>query len=217
MKTKSMIYPVAAVLAVAACGQPSSGQAQSGDASDMAESEFDAPSGEYKPDPNHRYITFSYLHQGYSRPVVRWDDWDATLDWDAENPENSSVSVTINANSMSSGVEVYDGHLKGEQFFDTENYPEITFESTEVVRAGEDRGTIMGDLTIKETTLPVTLDVKFNKAAFEERGGIYKIGFSAKTSVNRSEFGMDYAVPIVTDQVDINIQTEFVMPADSDG
>lgn len=217
MKTESVIYPLAAILAVAACGQPSEGQAsaQSDEASGAAESEFDAPSGVYKPDPNHRYISFSYFHQGFSRPSVRWDEWDAALNWDAETPENSSVSVVIQADSVNSGVVEFDGHLKGEQFFDVQNHPQITFESTAVARTGENTGNITGDLTIKGVTRPVTLDAKFNKAAYLESGDAYKMGFSASTTVKRSDFGMDYAIPAVTDEVRIEIEAEFVMPADS--
>lgn len=216
MKVRPIVYPLVGVFALAGCGQGPDGQAaaQSG-AGESAQGEFHAASGVYKPDPNHRYISFSYFHQGFSRPFVRWDEWDAALNWDAENPENSSVSVVIQADSVNSGVAEFNGHLKGEQFFDVENHPEITFESTDVARTGENTGNITGDLTIKGVSRPVTLDAKFNKAAYLERGDAYKMGFSANTTVKRSDFGMDYAIPAVTDEVRIEIEAEFVMPADS--
>lgn len=173
---------------------------------------FEAPSGVYTTDAGHRYITFSYLHQGYSRPVVRWNDWQATLDWNAKDPESSSVSVTIDVASVDSGVEEFDGHLKGGRFFDAENHPKITFESTSLRRTGATTGMMTGDLTIKGVTKPVTLDVQFNKGAYEERASLHKLGFSARASVNRSEFNMGLAVPFVSDQVDIIIETEFVRP-----
>ncbi len=205
MTVRSSIYLAAALFAVAACGKPAESQA--------ADAAFEAVSGEYVTDPYHRYITFSYMHQGLSRPWLRWRDWEATLDWDAENPEASSVEVLIDALSIDSGVDVFDEHLKGERFFDVANHPEITFVSTSVERKGDDKGVIAGDLTLKGVTLPVVLDVTFNKASFSERSG-YKLGFSGKTVIKRSDFDMDYAVPIVSDEVEILIETEFVMPAD---
>ncbi len=175
----------------------------------------DAISGTYKVEATHRYITFSYSHMGYSNPWLRWRDWDATLEWNAENPGDSSISVVIDAASADSGVDEFDGHLKSDRFFDTESHPEITFVSTELTVTGDKAGTMTGDLTIMDVTKPVTLDVVFNNAGFSERDGIYKLGFSAKTSVNRSDFGLDYAVPYVSDKVDITIEAEFIMPAQS--
>lgn len=213
MNTRTLLLCMGAALAIAACGQSANGQ-------DDAAAEkvvFDAPSGEYTPDPNHHYIFFTYSHFDYSHPHVRWRVWDATLNWNAENPEASTVEVVIEADSVDSGVDVFDGHLKGERFFDTENHPEITFVSTNVTRTGENTGTITGDLTIKGITKPVTLDVTFNKAGYEERGDRYKIGFSATTTVKRSDFGMDYLVPAVSDEVDIKIESEFIMPAGDNG
>ncbi len=217
MSFKKFAAPAIIAILIAGCGQAANSQSNSASEAGVeaaAPIAFEAASGEYKPDERHRYITFSYLHQGYSRPSVRWRTWDAVLDWDAENPEASSVSVTIDATSVDSGVDVFDGHLQGENFFDTANHPEITFESTSLSRTGDTTGTMTGDLTIKGVTKPVTLDVAFNKGAFEERGNAYKLGFSAKTSVNRSEFDMSYLVPAISDQVDIVIEAEFVMPAD---
>lgn len=209
----------AAALTLAACGQsttpaPTETEVETANAQHATETlESRAVSGVYTPDAKHRYITFSYMHQGYSRPWVRWRAWTGELNWDAETPENSSVSVTIDAEAVDSGVDEFDGHLRGERFFDTANYPAVTFVSTSVAKTGVDTGTITGDLTIKGVTKPVTLDVKFNKGAYEERGNRYKLGFSATTSVIRSEFGMDFLVPVVSDQVDIVIETEWMMLA----
>jgi polyisoprenoid-binding protein YceI len=220
MAFRHLFLAGAAAFALAACGEQKTTQSAAAPTTEAASAqqaaeavEFNAPSGEYATDPSHRYITFTYVHQGYSEPWLRWRDWTGTLDWNAEDPSASSVSVTINADAIDSGVDVFDGHLKGENFFDTANHPEITFVSTSVEKTGANTGTIAGDLTIKGITKPATLNAVFNKGQFEERGGIYKLGFSATTSVNRSDFGMDYAVPIVSDQVDIVIETEWAMPA----
>ncbi len=216
MTLRYWIIAGASAFALVACSEQAATQVETEAASaqQAAEAiEFNAPSGEYAPDPNHRYITFTYVHQGYSKPWLRWRDWTGTLDWNAEDSASSSVDVTINVNSIDTGVDIFDGHMKGENLFDAANHPEITFVSTGVEKTGADTGKITGDLTIKGITKPVTLNAKFNKGQFEERGGIYKLGFSATTSVNRSDFGITYGVPVISDQVDIVIESEWTMPA----
>ncbi|NNE41469.1 MAG: YceI family protein [Marinicaulis sp.] len=173
-----------------------------------------APSGDYEQEFKHAYIAFSYDHKGLSRPILRWGEWDATLNWNQENPEASTVSVVIDAESIDSGVEEFNGHLKGANFFDIENYPEISFESTEISNIVGNRGTMTGDLTIKDETHPVELGVTFNKAVFDDRKNANLIGFSASGSVQRSQWGLDYAVPVVSDDVEITIEVEFIKPAD---
>ena len=171
-----------------------------------------AVSGEYKNDKAHGYITFTYSHLDYSNPFLRWRDWDATLNWNAEDPTKSSVSVEIDTASIDSGVEVFDGHLRGEGFFNVAEHPKATFVSTSLVDNGDGAGTMTGDLTIKGITKPITLFVTFNKAGLEERWKKYKVGFSARGSLNRSDFDLGAAVPAVSDRVDIVIEAEFDKP-----
>ena len=204
----------AAVL-IAGCGQSANGSVQtSGQAEAATDDSFAAISGSYEIDPKHGYIAFSYLHKGLSRPILRWGSWSSTLDWDAENPAASSVSVVIDAASVDSGVEDFNGHLQGEMMFDTANYPEITFESTEVTRNADNTGTVTGDLTIKGVTKPVTLEVTYNGSLIDERSNSYAIGFSGTANLKRSEFGIDFLVPMVGDDVTIMIETEYLMPAE---
>ncbi len=212
-----LLTPACAAFAIAACGQPAATQIESDAQASESEPGFVAPSGIYKPDPTHRYITFSYLHKGFSRPTVIWRAWDAELKYNAEDPEASFVSVTIDASSVDSGVEVFDGHLNGPNFFDTENYGEITFKSTALNRVDAVSGMMTGDLTIKDVTKPVTLDILMRKSAYDQRNDVYIIGFSGAASINRSEFGLDYLVPVVSDQVDIAIEVEFAMPGNKGG
>lgn len=191
-----------------AAAEASSTEAASDDSAAPA---LDAPTGAYITDYKHRYITFSYDHQGYSFPYVRWRDWTGALEWNAEDPEQSSVFVTIDVASVDSGVDEFDDHLRSADFFDAATHPTITFESTEVHRASDNTGHITGDLTIKEITKPVTLDVVFNKAETRDDGSA-KLGFSAKTTVKRSDFGVDKYVPFVGDDVTVIIEAEFVPP-----
>ncbi len=197
----------AAILAIVACGESANGQSEGAN-----DTEFTAVSGQYQAEATHRYITFSYSHFDYARPWLRWREWDGKLNWNAEDPASSTVNVTIDATSIDSGVDVFDGHLKGERFFDVENHPEITFVSTSLEQTGENTGLMIGDLTIKGTTKPVELEVVFNKDGFDERKSLYKLGFSATAKVLRTDFGVDFLAPAVSDEVDIVIEAEFVMP-----
>lgn len=171
-----------------------------------------AVSGEYKSDPTHAYITFSYSHLGYSNPMLRWRAWTGDLDWNAENPGKSSVNVEIDAASVDSGVDKFDAHLKSADFFDVEKHPKITFKSTSLEVTGDNTGVMTGDLTIKDVTKPVTLDVVLNKAADDAMAKGHKLGFSAKGQVKRTDFGVGKYAPMVGDEVDLVIEVEFVKP-----
>lgn len=176
----------------------------------FAAAEAPAPkSGTYQIDPTHRYIAFSYSHLGYSNPIVTFDDFTATLKVDAANPSKSSVEVTIQAASVHSGVTKFDDHLKSADFFEAAKYPTISFRSTKVEKTGANKAKVTGDLTIKDKTLPVTLDVVLNSAADHPRNKKAALGFSATTKVSRTAFGLSMATPYVGDEVSIRIETEF--------
>lgn len=228
---KRLLLAIAAGALLAACGKPNSEAAPETEAATspapMPEAAMEASeavaspaafdvsgtvAGVYRSDPRHAYITFSYDHQGYSRPWLRWRSWTADLNWNPSAPEQSSIAAAIDATSADSGVDEFDGHLKSADFFDAANHPQITFASTSVSLAGGSAGTIVGDLTIKGVTKPVTLDVTINKAANDDFAKAYKLGFSAKGVVKRSDFGVDKYVPFVGDDVTVVIEAEFVMP-----
>lgn len=168
----------------------------------------DMPSGAYGLDKNHAYITFSYNHLGYSTPHIGFRSFDVSLELDSSNIENSKVNVTIDATSVDSRVEVFNGHLQGGNFFDTENHPEITFVSTGIKSTGGNNFDLMGDLTIKGTTLPVTLDAVLQKADFHPMRKLPTIGVTAETTVSRSAFGMPRGTPNISDEVNIMISVE---------
>lgn len=217
---KSALLISSAALILSACSQASQ---QSDDLMDAARTGgntiaeiimpdtaiTDIASGTYVMDKTHGYVTFSYLHQGFSKPILRFDDVDAILTLDAENPVNSSVDVTIKAASISTGVPKFDTHIQNESMFDTANHPLITFKSTKLTQKNAANGTLTGDLTMKGVTKPITLDVRFNKAGQHFRTKADMAGFSATGTLNRSDWGLGYAVPNVGDKVDIVIEAEF--------
>jgi polyisoprenoid-binding protein YceI len=168
----------------------------------------DLPSGDYVLDKSHGYISYTYDHQGYSTPHVSFDSFDASLTLDSANPENSSIEVVIDATSIDSRVEVFNGHLNGPNFFDTANYPEITFTSTSMKKTGENTFDVLGNLTIKGVSKPATLAATINKAANHPRSKIPRIGVSGEAKVSRSDWGLTRALPMVGDEITIYISTE---------
>ena len=194
---KSIATLGAALLASAAMIGPVAAQ-------DMPE----APAGIYNEDPAHAYITFSYDHQGFSNPVLSWNEFDITVDYDPASLADTSVNVVIQADSIDSGFEDFNGHLTSADFFNVEEYPEITFVSTGLDMTDATTGTLTGDLTIKDNTQPVTLDVTLNKVGMAMDGETPKMGLTATGTVLRSNFGVDAYVPAVSDEVDLRIEIE---------
>ncbi len=168
----------------------------------------DVPAGSYELDSSHGYISFTYSHLGFSNPHIGFTSFTVDLNLDNENPANSTVNVTIDATSVTSRVEVFDGHLNGPNFFDTADNPTITFASTSVEVVGEDKLNVTGDLTIKGVTKPVTLDTTIKKAANHPMRKTPTIGLSAMSNVSRSDWGLTRAVPNVGDEVTIFIDAE---------
>lgn len=168
----------------------------------------DVPSGDYSLDKTHGYITYTYSHMGYSTPHVGFRSFETTLDLDNENLANSSIDVTIDATSIDSRVDAFDGHLNGPNFFDTANHPTITFKSTSFEAGDENKFIIAGDLTIKGVTKSVALDATLVKAANHPMKKTPTIGVTAEAKVSRSEWGLSRAVPNVGDEISIFISVE---------
>lgn len=168
------------------------------------------PSGEYTLDSSHGYITFTYSHLGFSNPRVGFNSFDTVLVLDSSNPEDSTVEVTIDASSIDSRVAEFNEHLNGSDFFNTAEYPTITFKSTKVEATGGNTFDVTGDLTILGTTKPVTLATTINKAANHPMRDVPTVGVSASTTLMRSEWGLGAYVPAVSDEVELSIEVELL-------
>ena len=170
----------------------------------------DVPSGKYTLDSSHGYITFTYNHLGFSNPRVGFNRFDTELELDSSNPENSVVEVTIAASSIDSRVAEFNDHLNGSDFFNTAEYPTITFKSTKVEATGENTFDVTGNLTILGTTKPVTLVTTINKAANHPMRKVPTVGLSASATLMRSEWGLGAYVPAVSDEVELSIEVELL-------
>ncbi|MFP3564419.1 YceI family protein [Paraburkholderia sp. SIMBA_030] len=165
----------------------------------VSQSETRVPPGQYELDPHHWSITFDVDHFKYSRFTTRLDRATAKLDWDGGGLDRSSVAATIDAASVDTDVPLLDKLVKGADMFDVVRYPQIRFVSTRFERTGDARGTLTGDLTIRGTTQPVTLDVTFNGFAPDPLTKRDTLGFSAEGHFSRARFGLStwYAEPLI--------------------
>ncbi len=164
----------------------------------------------YKLDPGHTNVIASWNHGGYSHPSASFSGVDGTLIYDAADVSKSSVEVTLPLTGLNGFSEKLTAHLNSGDFFESAKFPAATFKSTKVEAAGEGKLKVAGDLTIKDITKPVVLDVVLNKR--EDKDGRSKIGFDATATVKRTDFGMGMAVPMVSDEVKLRITTEANTP-----
>ena len=166
------------------------------------------PSGDYTLDSSHGYITFTYSHLGFSHPRVGFNRFDTKLELDSSNPENSTIEVSIDASSIDSRVAEFNEHLNGADFFNTAEFPTITFKSTNIEATGDNTFDVSGDLTILGTTKPVTLAATINKAGDHPMLNVPTVGVSASAKLMRSEWGLGAYVPAVSDEVELSIEVE---------
>ena len=130
------------------------------------------------------------------------------LDLDPAKPSAAKVTVTFDVAAMSTTVPAFTKHLSSADFFDVAKFPTATFTSTAVEATG-DSAKITGRLTIKGITKPVTLDAKFYGAGVNPMGKKLNVGFTATTSIKRSDFGLGYALPVIPDRVELRIAAAF--------
>ncbi|HNQ91473.1 MAG TPA: YceI family protein [Alphaproteobacteria bacterium] len=159
-------------------------------------------------DPFHTNLYWHANHFGFSNPSGKFATVTGSVTLDEDNPAASKVDVTVNTASVVTGIDLFNEHLKSDKFFNSEKFPTATFASTKVDITGKDTAKIEGDLTLLGMTKPVTLDVKLNKIGENPISNLKTAGFSATATVKRSDFGITYALPGVSDNVEITIEIE---------
>jgi polyisoprenoid-binding protein YceI len=175
----------------------------------IAAASFSAQAADkYDIDPTHTQVQFTYNHMGFSNITGRFDEVTGEFLFDAADPTQSSVSITIPVSSISTGVAKLDEHLLKADFFDAAQFPTATFKSTGVTAAGEGKLAVAGDLTIHGVTRPVVLDVTINGIGEHPMRKAPAAGFDASASIKRSDFGVGAYVPAVSDEVTLSITVE---------
>lgn len=168
-----------------------------------------APSGRYVLDPEHASIVFKVDHLGYSRLVGRFNSFAAEIAYDQSSPAESRLEVTIDAASADMNVPALDEMLKGGDYFNAADFPEITFRAEGVEILTEAQGRITGEMAIAGTARPVSFDVTFNGGAVSPFSQRYTLGFYGRGQLLRSEFGLKKWLPVVGDEVTFEIEAEF--------
>jgi polyisoprenoid-binding protein YceI len=169
----------------------------------------------WKIDPAHTNVEFSVRHLMIATVKGRFTDVSGTVKIDEADLSRSEIDVTINVASIDTREQQRDAHLRSADFFDVEKYPTMTFRSTRVEPGQDGRLTVVGDLTIRGITKPVTLDVTSEGRAKDPWGG-ERAGFSATTRINRTDFGLTWNQALETggvlvgDEVKISLDVELV-------
>ena len=166
----------------------------------------------YKIDPTHTIVLAQWNHFGFSNPSASFGNVEGTLVYDAADVARSSVEVTLPLSGLEGFSAKFNEHLRSADFFDAAKFPKATFKSTKVEAAGEGKLKVTGDLTVKDITRPVVLDVTLNKAADHPMTKAPTIGFDATTTLSRTEFGVGNYAPAVSDEVQLRITTEASVP-----
>jgi polyisoprenoid-binding protein YceI len=166
-------------------------------------------------DNAHSHVQFTVRHMMISKVRGQFHKFTGTVNFDEQNPANSSVNVEIDVASIDTRDEKRDGHLVSPDFFDAANYPTLNFVSKRVEVVDDSRGRIYGDLTIRGVTREVALETEYNGQA-QSPWGSTSAGFNASTKINRKDFGLNWNVALETggvlvgEEVIIDIELEIV-------
>ncbi len=171
-------------------------------------------------DTAHTSVEFATKHMVISTVRGRFSKFDATVEFDAEHPERSIVQAKIDATSIDTREPDRDKHLRSADFFNVEKFPYLTFKSKRIEKKGTDKFKVVGDLTIKDVTREVEMDVIYSGLAKDPWGNTHA-GFSAEGAINRKDFGLTWNMALETggllvgDHVKMNIEAELVKKAQS--
>jgi len=172
--------------------------------------------GTWDIDASHSTVGFSVRHMMVSKVRGYFREFTGEI-VTAEDPSQSVVTATVDLGSIDTRQEQRDAHIRSADFFDVETHPQMTFRSTAVRTDGAD-WTVEGELTLKGNTKPVVLSLELNGFGPDAYGG-YRAGFSAKTEINRNDFGVDIKMPmdgggvVVSDKINVELEIEAVLRA----
>lgn len=165
-------------------------------------------SDKYIFDPTHTSATWSANHFGFSNPSGKFSNIEGELILDEKHPNKSSVNVKINIAGINTANEKFDNHLKSEDFFNVKKFSTANFLSKKIVITGKNSAKVYGDLTFMGISKEIILNVKLNKIGINPIVNKKTAGFSANATIKRSDFGINYALPAIADEVKISIEAE---------
>ncbi len=165
-------------------------------------------------DSAHSQIQFVARHMMLAKVRGEFADFTVNLDLDIDNPAAASVEARIKTASITTREAQRDAHLRSADFLKSDEYPEMVFKSTKLERTGDTAARLHGDLTIRDVTRPVLLDVTYLGTAKSPQGTL-SAGFEASTKINREDWGLTWNVALETGgwlvgkEITINIEAEF--------
>lgn len=162
----------------------------------------------FKLDKTYTSIVWYADRMGYSRIIGRFGDFEGTIELNNCEINKSKIDIVIDTNSISSGNSEIDRQLKSVTFFDVENYPEARFQSTNINLIEKDNAQVTGNFTMLGKTREIALKVRFNKKAIDPLMNVMRTGYSIRTNVQRSKWGMDKLLAFVSDDISIVIEAE---------
>lgn len=168
-------------------------------------------------DPTHSEVHFKVKHLVISTVTGTFKSFEGSLETDNEDFEDADIEFSLDVNSIDTNQEQRDGHLKSADFFSADVYPKITFQSTSFTKKGDDYE-LKGDLTIKDVTKPIQLDVEYGGTATDAYGNV-KAGFEVSGKINRKEYGLTWSAVteagaiVVGEDIKLNINLQFAKQA----
>lgn len=177
--------------------------------------DYSTATGTWKLDPTHTTLGFSARHAMVTKVRGRFSEFEGDINIDGNDPSATRINVNITAASVTTDSDDRDAHLRSGDFLDTEKYPNLTFTSTNIVEKGDGKFALTGNLTIKDVTHPITLDVEYVGVSPDPWGGT-RIGFEASTELSRKDYGLTFNVPLdgggvlVSDKVRLELDVEAV-------
>jgi len=176
-------------------------------------------SGTYTVDPTHSRVGFVARHAMVTKVRGSFNEFEGSGYFDADDPARSRLDITIKAHSIDTRNADRDAHLRGNDFFEMDTYPEIRFVSTSVAKVDDDNYKVTGDLTIKDVTKPVTVDFELTGTA-DDPWGNQRLGLEGSTVINRKDWGVNFNVALeaggvlVSEKVTIEFEVSAVKAKD---
>ena len=181
---------------------------------DVQAEPVNVPAGDYTLDKAHASILFKIDHLGYSTYVGRFERFEASLTGDPASPESALVTATVDMTSLNIANPDFATELMGPDWLDAETFPQASFRTYGLRIVGENEADISGDLTLRGQTQAVIIRARLNGSAYDRLRGADVVGFSATLPISRSAFGIDKYAGLITDEVLLEIEAEFVRTPD---
>lgn len=166
-------------------------------------------------DLTHSEIGFTVRHMMFAKVRGQFKSWSSSVAFDGQDPTKATIEVQVDTASIDTREDKRDGHLRSADFFDAEKFPKMIFKSKRIERAGDAEYKVVGDLTIRDVTREITLDVE-QTGSGKDPWGNQRLGFSAKAAIQRSDWGLKWNQALeaggvlVSEKVDIHVEVQLV-------